>query len=365
MRRIQSRVQAAGARRGGFTLIEVLMVMGIIITLTVLLVGVASRVLAKGPQVLTASEIRQFDVAILAFKSDHNNVDYIPSTIVLREDPTTYVMSNALEAASYNWLKKAFGKRLGQGLNPPPASGTNTWLDWNGNGVFDSTPFTLTGDQCLVFFLGGIPTSSGGAFGTKGFSTDPTNPTNFSSGVNINRPYFDFHPSRLVQLPLQPQSPPRSPRDYVPNPTTANGFLSYLDPYGLTPVTGSTSYKPQQRPYVYFSSYKSGNDYNTFNTSDCNSTFADPTVASADPNYQKSVVPYKDPSGRYINPYGYQIISAGADAKFGTGTPPNSGTWNGATGYVPGQAGGTASKGNDGIDDQSNFSANILGAPQK
>ena len=62
------------------------------------------------------------------------------------------------------------------------------------------------------------------------------------------------------------------------------------------------------------------------------------------------VSPYKDLTGRYIEPNLYQIISAGRDGAFGPG-----GTWNPNTGYA---------SSSPGADDMANFSTAALGSAQ-
>jgi prepilin-type N-terminal cleavage/methylation domain-containing protein len=317
MRQNRVSVRATGTRRGGFTMVELLMAMGVILILFVLLAGAVMRVMAQGPQTLTRQEMSMFDVAIAGFKADHNNVDYIPSTIILRED---MAYSTAAELTSLAWLKKAFGKRLGAGVS---------FVDWNGDGSSTPGAITLTGDQCLVFFLGGIPSTSGGVLATKGFSTDPTNPANFTAGVNIKKPYFDFHSNRLK--------------------LGTNGFLSYLDPYPLT------SGKPARQPYVYFSTYKNGNDYQPSDVTTSITAVAPYYVAGT--FVANSTPPPAWSSIKFLNPNSYQIISAGADNTFGF-TPDSSGCqpWNPAAGY---------GQGVPGTDDQASFSGSLLGAPQK
>ena len=49
--------------------------------------------------------------------------------------------------------------RLQHVEQPPQIFSTPTerfWYDFNGNGVLDP-PYILQGDECLVFFLGGVP----------------------------------------------------------------------------------------------------------------------------------------------------------------------------------------------------------------
>jgi hypothetical protein len=102
----------------------------------------------------------------------------------------------------------------------------------------------LEGEQCLAFFLGGIPSQTSSGFVMTGFSRNGNNPGGLG-GADREPPFFEFKSNRLVQWIPQPP--------YVPPNTigTAPGYPSYLDGYGKT-------------PYAYFSSYKTANGYNRY-----------------------------------------------------------------------------------------------------
>jgi prepilin-type N-terminal cleavage/methylation domain-containing protein len=98
--------------------------------------------------------------------------------------------------------------------------------------------------------------------------------------------------------------------------STVGGMFYYKDPYG----TGV--------PYIYFDS----SNYGT-------------TDLGVSPYFVLGTSP-----PQFLNRNSFQIISAGKNGVFGPG-----GAWNPATGSSPGSPG---------ADDQSNFSANVLGAAQ-
>jgi len=227
-------------------------------------------------------------------------VEYPPSRFVLCEtiadyqngmgdpNPTTAQLYND----SYSYLM-----RLWPRINFTTVQLRPEWqgIDWNGNGVQDP-PVILEGDQCLVFFLGGTQSNKDVKLECLGFSVNQANPAQ-EGGERIG-PVCEFQSSRLR--------------------AGQNGYFVYLDAYGKT-------------PFAYFSSYKARSGYNRYRNSDCTSI----------PDG-----PYHDGNGQYYNPDSFQIISAGADGKFGRG-----GKW------TPANA---AEIDPDGRDDMSNFHSTLL-----
>jgi hypothetical protein len=220
---------------------------------------------------------------------DYNLSDPPPSALTLYG-------TNPQQGPSANFLVKMFGKTLGFG---------QTFVDWNGDGVSNG-PWMLEGEQCLVFYLGGIG-------GNQGFSTNNMNPA--QTGGKRKGPYFTFPTPRLV------------PGNVVNS--ALNAFPVYIDAWQAKSIPHSAPFA-NGMPYAYFSSNGTNNGYSTM---DCTSIGA---------------TPYFTATGVYTNPNTYQVISAGKDGVFGTaGWTPS----NGATGY--------------GADDQANFSANLLGVGQQ
>jgi hypothetical protein len=186
-----------------------------------------------------------------------------------------------------------------------------------------STIAILEGEQCLVFFTAGVSVLNGTVRGTIGFSADPYNPTLPPTTANPDRvAFFEYQAARLVQ----------------PNVSQGQGFWAYTDAYN-------------KKPYAYFSSYKSANDYNHASKltgrSDCASLNLWPyaeTWAGAQGN------------NRYVNAQSFQIISAGKDGAFGPGTT------SAATVYNPGVT--SIASNQPGYDDMSNFYDRLLGIPR-
>jgi prepilin-type N-terminal cleavage/methylation domain-containing protein len=298
--------------RPGFTLVELLVVMAIIAILVSLTAAAVMKILSKRPEVLRRSEISQLGPDISQFKAKFD-VGYMPSFFVLRSNVTQYNLADKLERESLDFLKQMFksGNQLGY-----DSSGNVILLAWGGydpNGnpltIPDGQRVILTGDQCLVFFLGGITAVSSGNPPTvdcQGFSSDKRNPT--ALGGDRIPPFFKFVQKRLVKA--------------------SNGFYSYNDPYGV--------------PYAYFSSYKVTQGYNRY----VNYSPNPGTVPVYGPECPTlGVSPYYSATGKYYNANTFQIISAGPDQAFGPG-----GQW------TPGAVSGPTA------DDMSNFSETVLGA---
>jgi general secretion pathway protein G len=298
-------------RRRGFTLIELMVVIGIIILLVSLLTGSIILAIGKVDQVRTQKEIGALAQSLKQFESDFNIAVPPPSRLWL-DDSMVYntasppagipaTVAPQLAADSQAFLRKVWPRlTFGTGATPVNWSGTGT-----GNKV-------LEGEEVLVFFLGGA--RSGSVF--NGFATDPVNPMNPSSSKRKG-PYFQFDTNRLTAGP-------------------SGVYLMYNDPYGTN------------MPYAYFSSGKSANGYNPYPTlgPDCPSILAQNTTGTP-----AALLPYFQTSGtvtQFYNADTFQIISAGKDGKFGPG-----GLWSPTSGPA-----GTAP---NGADDQSNFYDNKLG----
>jgi hypothetical protein len=277
--------------RAAFSLVELILVIGIIALLTSLVVGAVMAVMGRLPDIRAREELGEFEMDLGRLKSDLNGVSYLPSRLKLHE-LNDYNMNDPDDVATVAWLEAAFGKRI---LD-------QQWIDWNGDNQQTPGGIFLEGQYVLVFLLGGIPSAPGQPAGCLGFSTDRTNPA--SNTTARLGPYFPFKGTRLIR-----------------NPTT--NFCYYLDPY--------YNVNPNPQPYLYFSSWQNSNYSN-----DC-------------PSF--GVAPYYDSAtNKFINPTGFQIISAGRDQKFGAG-----GAWPASNGYPATDPG---------ADDMANFSKLPLGKPQ-
>jgi prepilin-type N-terminal cleavage/methylation domain-containing protein len=302
-----------------FTLIELLVVIAIIAVLVSLTSAAVMKILDRGPHVKTRSEIAELEIAHATFRTEMNGAPFIPSRIKL-SPKNNYTQRNV--KGTDDWFAvQTLQQIFGRSINLTASAGLVH--DWSGSG--STADFVLEGPECLVFFLGGIPTPPAQPPGCLGFSKDPSDPAKAPTGRGESRygPYYPFNAARLVRST---------------NVSAAN-FLNYQDPYAKT-------------PYAYYSWYGTGNDYNAYpsatlaTNNDCKTL-----SAQAGPvNAYFAGTSLADPKLEFINPKSFQIISAGRDGKFGAG----GNTWKASTGY-----GGTGV----GADDLANFSSKLLGYP--
>ncbi len=260
-------------RPAGFTLIEMLVVFLVIAILIGILVPVIAGAFARGRE---AQEITEINVLVTNLEQLKDRFQhYPPSQLILREDgdysmatlssyvnggvespvPPEGVIAVYLRDISIQYLKLFWPQIV---LNVSTSAGDSAYVadrngngqidpdeffDWNGDGVFqDGATFFLSGDECLVFFLGGIPhgksrgtasickCSNQGPSDVFGFSKDPRNPTippiAGTSATSRDGPYAKFASERLVDWDL-------------------NGFFEFL-PARKPGLTGG---------YAYFSAY--------------------------------------------------------------------------------------------------------------
>jgi len=298
MRQVHSRE----TERHGFTLIELLVVMliiGILVGMLLPAIQIAKQAALRATAI---NDIAQLSTAIANAKSTMN-ARYVPATLILNGAST-------IDPG----LQQFFNGRF----NPA-----------NCVTVASSTPFD--GNQCLVFYLGGVtmagtsPTGSISANFT-GFAQSVTNP--FQGGGSRFGPFYDFPQNRI------------------------NSSGQFTDPWGT--------------PYVYMTTVNGNGDYAGNYTLPSNITVAGGLTLA--PYY------YPNPTGgavtvaNIVNPNGFQIISAGPPQQqpggsygsvFGPGglntsTNPTTSNW-AANGYY--------SAGTPGAPNLSNFNAGPLKMP--
>jgi hypothetical protein len=366
-----------------------MVVIAIIAVLAGMLLAAVFKVLDVAYEAQTRTDITQLSGSVQAFQTQFK-VPYIPSRIILCKNFLNYFNNQnpqqgyitPLHQDSVEYLSRVFPR-----ITTPVAAGLPQWaitgIDWNLTGNVQDYPpayswsvypvgnvpmvgAVLEGEQCLVFFLGGIPQYNGPNTPPTpiGFSTNPADPSRGSDRVS---PFFDFKSNRLIYL------------SGTFNPAAVNqdpGYPSYLDGYGKT-------------PYAYFSSYKNSNGYNRYVnysnpnippggiavTTDCQALGVFPYIQAglaAGPSALSAPVP------QYLNAQTFQIISAGKNYFFGSGSvigayppqiagnpasayPPGNQLWAGSPMWTPGTAAQLYPQGQAGHDDISNFYDRLLG----
>jgi len=257
---------ARPSRRSGFTLVEMLMVVAILSVLAALILPAVQNSVVSAREAAVVSEISQLEAAIAAFRNRYG-IDP-PSRITLYTTESGWNGSGANAKRSKALIRRMFGRQVD--FAAPSSAYPSNW----------GAEHTLTGAECLVFFLGGILDSTGQQ--PMGFCKNPETPFKpASSGEQRDGPFFDFKADRLVKSPRSANS---------------NAFLVYLDPL-----------PSQEAPYVYVSS----NDGQGYNHAD----LAVGSSADLESVYYSTngtpAVPYK--------PKSFQIISPGYDHLYGRG----------------------------------------------
>lgn len=276
---VGTRTQTANNRRHGFTLIEIMVVIVILAILIGLLMPALSGARTRVRQAQVRAEISQLENGIGNFKNRFGIEP--PSLITLYEDPTQNNgwASNSPSTAAIESL--ALLRQLWPNFNQ------RLVRDLDGDGATNRF-FTITQGECLVFFLGGMPTSEtvNGVkrFSVTGFSKNPVDP--FAAGGTREGPFFEFKNDRFTDLA-----------------GSVIGFPEYKDPL-----------PSQQNPYRYFSSYD-GNGYREPMqnvVSEYGGAGSVPWLAYRQGSTVNSS-PFKSKS--------FQIISPGQDGKYGPGGP--------------------------------------------
>ncbi len=340
--------------RGGFTMIELLMVIVIIAILLALLLPAINGALKSAKKAAVSSEISQLAQALANFKSRYG--DYPPSRFLAVENGNYAQFLGSTNPLSAVTLPDPYSPgdgdiTLGQlaqrsvaairkfwpRVNTSTGVTTNTLVyDFNGNNNPDGA-YILHGHECLVFFLGGVPSQDGtGNFAMTGFDKSPTNPfTNLVTSSNRQPPLFEFNPGRLFADPGSP-----------------TGVPGYYDSLGnAQPLPGGVA--TTLNFYAYFSAYGNGgydpNDVNFFNETDVSGTngpiglsylTAFPlykplnNCSSYAPNPYTSTLTDTAPVA-FQSPQSFQIISSGIDGLYGVGGQYISSTSSSATNQLP------------------------------
>ncbi len=330
-------------RRTGFTLVEVLVVTGILAILFALATGVAIRALITAEEAKATAEMRQLESAITSFKTS-KGVSYLPSRFRLRANIQDYftptAMTDPLDKASREYLFTVW-PRLAKTL-PNGQPNVIVWIP--GMPASTGSGIDLNGSECLVFFLGGPD-------GLSGFTKNPTNP--IPAAGQRGDVSFEFDTKRLKTGVFNLRTPGAPGSGTSNGSASASPALVYLDTF--------SNGGPEDHPYYYFTSYKSGDDYELLDRIDF-TTGPYQVIPQSKVNGFR-LAAHKDSSGRFYNPKGFQLISAGrnklhADIPFST-TSPTTGFFDWRNGQYITTVDYTAS-----VDNLCNFHPAKMGIPQ-
>ncbi|HUG17719.1 MAG TPA: prepilin-type N-terminal cleavage/methylation domain-containing protein [Planctomycetaceae bacterium] len=267
------------SRPAAFTLIELLVAIGIIAVLVGLFSPAIYNVIVKARVSEVKQEIGQIEGAIADFKLKFGMNP--PSRIRLYETGDRTAGTGWFENTAQAKWSRSIIRRLWPDFNFELDRDFNQ--DTSFSGFWD-----LEGDQCLVFFLGGV--WDGDKF--AGFSADQRNPFKLSSsGTTTIGPFMDFDAARVVTSAQVTYTAPLV------------NFPVYVDPLPA-----------QIRPYMYASSNEGlGYDSNDVSTPASNNSFSI--------YFLKQKAAAADPDPAAWKPETFQIISPGADGEFGAGGP--------------------------------------------
>jgi len=209
--------------RTAFTLVEIMVVIVIIGILAAILVPVLGGVLRRTNEAAVKVEIHSLENAISDFKTRFGC--HPPDSIFLYEHSAGW-RSDPESRAKIIKIWPRFNFNFFLAANLPGR-------DLDNDGIRNET-FFLSGAECLVFFLGGMPKDDGnGGIFMTGFSKNPLNPFGPRTGDETrDGPFFEFPSSRLVDVDL--------PTNSSPEP---DGFPEFID-----------TLSNQTAPYLYLSS---------------------------------------------------------------------------------------------------------------
>lgn len=316
--RVGSSPSSCGLRRpkflrGGFTLVELMVVVVIIAILIALVLPAITGVRQRAREAEVKNDIAKLEQAITAFKVEFGVEP--PSQITLFASQTDWNNPNSIR--SMNLIRQIWPR-----FDFTDCGGLSNGMTFAVPGT--PTRLDLNGAECLVFFLGGVIDQQSGAF--TGFAKDPANPFIPRATItNRQGPFFEF--VGALRVP--------------PSATAGDGnWAGRLTDRDADWAPEYRDTLPQQvMPYVYFSA--AGGSYRTAPTTGGMAiSMSNPWVntdnrdASNSANtlmnyaYYVSFSPFTSPAmSAPHKPKGFQIISPGSDGAYGTGglfNPENS-----------------------------------------
>lgn len=304
-------------RSGGFTLVELLMVILIISILVAFLLPAIMGAVRRGRETAVSAEINTLTQALASFRDKFGC--YPPSRIILSENGGYAGVPGKLGSRSVTALRQMW-PRMTLSTSGPPVfpTGSSVWYDYNNDGFMQPAPYTITGDECLVLFLGGVPVTTTSGHSVGGFGKNPANPF-LPNNANRSKGFYDFKADRLMDV-------------------DGDGLWEYGDgfsdhPFAYFSTNNGAGYDPDDVNYgeVDDNGTAMVGAFESPGAATPNNVLSNPRLtASPSPNPYTSGLPIAvtttgsfNPSGRaamtWWKPDSFQIISAGADGLFGIG----------------------------------------------
>jgi prepilin-type N-terminal cleavage/methylation domain-containing protein len=275
----------------GFTLVEMLVVIAIIVILMALLIPVTMGVISRARNAAIAVEIRELKVALEKYKETHG--DYPPS---MGGPPAQWLPGNRYQTVAEKHLLRCYPK-----MTPVQK-----------NFFYDYIAWQLDNDESLVFWLGLIADDPREPF--KNFTLDGSNNLIFTPtpgspagtvgvypGPYTRHVHFDFDERRLFDA---------------------------VTPQDVDPIPAYRALYARDTPYIYFDSrtYFIHMHPSTSALGVCQ-PYMD--YAKVQATLSNASLP---PNGAFVNPNTFQIHCAGQDGDYGglapAVDPTNGFTWN-------------------------------------
>ncbi len=300
-------------RAGGFTLVEMLVVVVIIGILAGLITG-AVMVARRSARVgFIRSEIGQLEMTLQEYKNRFG--EYPPDFAFTADD-----VPDALRIPARQRVIQHIRKRWPRFV-PPPGTVDQQWealvalfqAGYPNLGLNDSnsTTTTFSPATALVFWLGGLPEDPQSTeWRPQGFHSDPTNP--MQPGLPREKPLFDFRLERIGRTPVAGYYPDIGGGETVP--------YVYFRSYRLA-QTGRYEYGypgPNQLEIVRFPVDLSDPNWNAFYGQAV--PYLEPWQGMPVPA-QSSDSDYAQPTldRRWRNEESFQVLAPGLDGSYGIG----------------------------------------------